>query len=203
MEARKTRVRGVALGLVLLLACATDPDPLRYRLTGSGSHWDVAGNDHVLDDVVPRYRELFDVVLDPAKTQDLDLRALRDDLERSPVDRRNYDALNAVAIAYFELNYRAQRLRGGTQYLSNSFRAAKLLAVPWRAYGEIEEGALRHAILDFFTDAASGEKLESGTTAGRLARIVESLQSKESDPARLERIEALAQHIAATYPLGP
>ncbi len=184
-------------------ACATAPEPMRYRLGGSGSHWDVSGRDRVLDDVRPRHQAFFAVVLDPEKTQDLDLRSLRDDLERHPVDRRNYDALNALAIAYFELNYRAQVMRGGRHYLTNSFRAAKLLAVPWRAYGEVQDAALRDAILDFFEDAASGEKLESASTAGRLGRIVASLERKEADAARRARIQELVRRIASDYGTEP
>jgi hypothetical protein len=107
------------------------------------------------------------------------------------VDRRNFDALNSVAVAYFELNYRAEADRGGGSYLGASFRTAHLLAVPWRAYSEIEDPALRDAILDFFEDAGSGEKLGTASTTSRLASIVASLEQKEPDPARRERIQRL------------
>jgi hypothetical protein len=195
--------RSAALAVVLVATCARAPDPMRYRLSDSGSHWDVSGADRVFDDVSPRYPEFFARVLDPASIQDLDLRELRDDLERRPADRRNYDALNAVAIAYFELNYRAQALRGSPRYLTHSFQAAKLLAIPWRAYGEIQEHALREAILDFFEDAARGGKLEAATTAGRLGPIVRSLERKEADPKRLARIRALAARIEAAHGSPP
>lgn len=172
---------------------ARSPD--RYRLAGSGAHWDVVGADRVVEDLVPRYPVLFEVILDPEETREPDLRPLRDDLERSPVDRRSFDALNAIAVAYFELNYRAQSDRGGSRYLADSFRAAKLLAVPWRAYGEISDPALRDAILDFFEDAATGEKLAARETAGRLVSIIESLERKEPDPERRERMRRVRARI--------
>jgi hypothetical protein len=197
------RAAGCA-ALLLGLACASDPgsdspaDPARYRLSASGERWDVAGSDRVLDDVQPRYPEFFAVILDPSRGDEPNLRELRDDLERSPVTRRNYDALNAVAIGYFELNARAERNRGGETYLVDSTRAAKLVAVPWRAYGEVRDPALRAAILDFFEDAASGEKLLSGRTAGRLTRVVASLEPKEEDPARQERIRVIVRRLSET-----
>ena len=182
-------------------ACAGDPSgPLRYRLAGSGTHWDTVGTDRVLDDLMPRYPEFFSVVLDPAQSAEPDLLPLRDDLESEPVSRRNYDALNAIAIGYFELNHRgeAARLGGSTTsvgFLSAGFRAAHLLGVPWRAYGDIEDGRLRDAILDFFSDAASGTKLSTARTVGRLEKIVASLLPKEDDPARAARIDELVLEI--------
>jgi hypothetical protein len=179
---------GVLLLAGLVLACASDP--MRYRLTGSGANWDVAGRDAVFEDLRPRYPELFEVVLDPSRSDDPDLLAVREDLERVPVDRRNYDALNAVAIAYFEINYRSESSRDGQgmEFLTAGFRAAKILGVPWRAYGDVSDPQLRDAILDFFADVASGEKLATERTRGRIVRIVASLESKEPDPARRERI---------------
>jgi hypothetical protein len=173
------------------------PDPMRYRLAESGSHWDVVGRDRVLEDLRPRYPEFFAVVLDPTRSDDADLRPLRDDLESAPVTRANYDALNAVAVAYFEMNFRAEAFRGSghVEFLSAGMRSAKLAAVPWRAYGEIEESALRDAILDFFEDVATSEKLGARATAGRLARVVESLAGKEDDPRRLDRIRAIARRM--------
>jgi hypothetical protein len=190
-------VRTLGLLTLAVASCAAPRNAERYRLSASGEYWDVVGEDRVFEDVEHRYPEFFAVVLDPSRTHDPDLRPLRNDLERKPVDRRNYDALNAVAIGYFELNYRAQADPGGARYLADSLRAAQLLAVPWRAYGEIDDGALRDAILDFFQDAASGEKLETRGTAGRLGRVVESLAHKESDPTRRARIEAMAARIEA------
>jgi hypothetical protein len=151
----------------------------------------------VLDDLRPRYAELFEIVLDAKSREDPDLKALRDDLERLPVDRRNYDALNAAAIAYFELNARAEKSRGGEHYLADSFRAAKVVAVPWRAYSEIEDGPLRDAILDFFEDVASGEKRGSRRTAARLSKLVDSFEKSETDAARLERIRAISARLAS------
>jgi hypothetical protein len=183
-------------GLLVGPACAgrAPSHPERYRLARSGDHWDVVRGDRVVEDLALRYPELF-ATLTAGGTEELDLRPLRDDLERRPVDRRNYDALNAVAVAYFEINYRAEQRRGELVYLTHSFQAARLLAVPWRAYGEIEEGALRDAILDFFEDSASGEKLATRRTAGRLTKVVASFEKKESDPARLARIRALVERL--------
>jgi hypothetical protein len=183
----------VVLGLIAISCIGPQPvDPLGYRLSDSGDHWDVSRSDRVFEDLQPRYAEFFDIILDPTKGRLPDLRPLRDDLERSPVDRRNYDALNAVAIAYYETNFRAESGRGdGLVYLALSQRSAKLLAVPWRAYGEIEESALRTAILDFFEDAASGRKLMSEATAPRLLRIVASLEKKEPDVGRIARIQEI------------
>lgn len=181
-----------ALVVASLAGCATPPEPNRYRLAGSGAHWDVVGEDRVFDDLRPRYPAFFETVLDPTTARMPDTRKLRDDLERTPVDRRNYDALNAVAIAYFEINHRAEQDRGTLAYLGLSQNAAKLLAVPWRAYGETDDARLRTAILDFFEDAAEGEKLSSAATAPRIAGIVASLARKETDPARRARIARLA-----------
>ena len=200
--------RLLPVALVYLAGCAgggAGPDPLRYRLGSSGSHWDVAGHDPVLEDVRPRYPEFFEVVLDPARSQEPDVRRIRLDLERKPVDRRNYDALNALAMGYFELNYRSEASRhsGEVGFLSAGFRSASLLAIPWRAYGEIEDGPLRDAILDFFEDAGTSRKLGAQATAGRLARVVASLARKEPDPARRARIEALAAQLEERGAGGP
>ncbi len=143
------------------------------------------------------YSDFFEVIFDDRDTREPDLRPLRRDLERAPVDARNYDALHAVAIAYFELNYRAETTPGDGLYLGNSFRAAHLAAVPWRAYSEIEDPPLRGAILDFFADVGSGDKPGSAKTAHRLARIVDSLEAKESDPGRRERIRNIAAELRA------
>lgn len=172
--------------------------PERYRLANSGTHWDEAGQDRVVDDLLPRFPTFFAVILNPADSREPDLREIRDDLERNPATRRNFDALNAVAIGYFELNYRAQSGRGGARYLSDSLRATKLLAVPWRAYGEVTDPRVRDAILDFFEDAATGEKLSSRETAGRIEPIVAALVRKEPDPERRRRIEGLRRRITET-----
>jgi hypothetical protein len=187
------RVAGLAV-LVLVSACAQQGDPLRYRLANSGTRWDVAGHDHVLDDLLPRYPDYFAVALDPTRSDDPPVRQLRDDLEHRPVDRRNFDALNALAIGYFELNYRSEAFRDdrGVAFLTGGIRAAHMLAIPWRAYGEIQDPSLRDAILDFYQDAGTGAKLGASATAGRLVRIVRSLAAKESDSGRRQRIETLA-----------
>ena len=168
-------------------------NPARYRLAGSGSQWETVGEDRILEDLRPRYSPFFDAVFNRSADHELDLRPLRDDLELKPVDRHNYDALNAIAIAYFELNARAESDRGGSSYLADSFRSAKLVAVPWRAYIEVESGPLRDAILDFFEDIARGEKQGSAATAARLERTVSSLEKKESDPERLGRIHSISE----------
>ena len=62
-----------AIATCALFACATsqgvtparEVNPESYRLMQSGSHWGVAGNDHVLDDLRPRYPEFFEAILDP------------------------------------------------------------------------------------------------------------------------------------------
>ena len=202
LVAARTGRGGVRARLLLLaglvLACASDP--MRYRLTGSGSTWDVAGDDAVLEDVRPRYPGLFEVVLDPSRSDDPDLLAVREDLEHVPVDRRNYDALNAVAIAYFEINYRSESSRDsqGMEFLTAGFRAAKIVGVPWRAYGDVSDPQLRDAILDFFADVASGEKLATQRTRGRIVPIVASLESKEADPGRRERILSILHTLEET-----
>ena len=188
---------GGLAALVLLGGCAHQVDPMRYRLMDSGSHWDVVGHDRVLEDLRPRYPDFFAVVLDPKNRAEPPVRRLRDDLEQRPVDRHNFDALNATAIGYFELNYRSEisRETGDLGFLSGGFRSAHLLAIPWRAYGEIEDSRLRDAILDFYEDAGTGTKLGASATAGRLVDIVSSLAAKEPDAARRERIEALVTRL--------
>jgi hypothetical protein len=185
--------------LALIAACAQPGDPLRYRLANSGTHWDVVGEDRVLDDLRPRYPEFFAVVLDPKRGDDPPVLLLRDDIERQPVDRKNFDALNALAIGYFEINYRSEVARdsAGMGFLSGGFRAAHLLAIPWRAYGEISDSGLRDAVLDFYEDAGTGTKLGASATMGRLAAIVRSLSAKEQDPGRRNRIEALTRKLEA------
>jgi hypothetical protein len=195
------RLRRTAWIVAGLLAACGAPDPLRYRLSHSGDHWDVASGVPIIDGLRERYPAFFAVILDPGDTRDLDLLPLRDDLEREPVDGRNYDALHAIAVGYFELNYRASAYPGGATYLADNFRAAKLVAVPWRAYGRVENGGLRDAILDFFEDAGSGEKLGTGVTASRLGPIVASLEAKETaDPRRRERIQRLARRLTRPPP---
>lgn len=195
---RRTSMRAAALAaLALLSGCAPTADPMRYRLARSGTHWDVVDGDPVVEDLLPRYPDYFAVLLDPARTHEPPVRALRDDLEHRPVDRRNFDALNALAIGYFELNHRSEASRGGAGlgFLSDGFRSTHLLAVPWRAYGEIDDPRLRDAILDFYEDAGTGGKLGAAATAGRLTRVVASLAAKEPDAERRRRIEALVARL--------
>ena len=188
----------IALAAACALACAGGLPASRYRLAESEGRWTSAGDHPVLDDLRPRYPEYFGAVLDCEQAREPDLRPLRDDLERSPVDRRNYDALNAVAIGYFEMNARAEERRGSgsSSYLAGSFQVARLAGVPWRAYREIEAPDLREAILDFFADAASGSKPASARTASRLGSIVRSLEQHETDTGRLARIRSIAGSLA-------
>ena len=59
----------LALALVWMGGCRhSAPDPMRYRLAHSGTHWDRVGEDRVLEDLQPRYPDFFAVVLDPSHT---------------------------------------------------------------------------------------------------------------------------------------
>lgn len=179
-------------------------DPMAYRLRDSGSGWHANGSDEVLADLEGRYPEFFAVILDAALTQEPEIRKLRHDLESPELGRERFDALNAVAIAYFELNGRAQgglEVGGGT-YLADSFRATKLLSIPWRAYREIGDPALRDAILDFYQDIAEGEKEHAAETAPRILRLVESLEKKETDPGRIDRIRGMGDALRARVTEG-
>ena len=202
-RARHCAAAWAGLAALALAACsgpAGPAGPERYRLTGSGEGWSVSAEDAVLEDLRPRYPVLLRQVFDPSLRGDFDLRAVRRDLEHVPVDRRNFDALNAVAIGYFELNQRAETHPGEPGYFDDSFRAAKLLAVPWRAYGEVADPALRDAIVDFFEDAGHGGKRNTASTAARLGPIVASLEAKEDDPVRRARIRDLARSLEAAPP---
>ena len=179
---------------VFELACGPSRPPLGYDLAGSGSGWRQAAGLPVLEQ---RYPEFFEVILDASDSREPDLRPVRRDLEQAPVDRWNYAALHAIAIAYFELNYRAETTPEDGLYLGNSFRAAHLVAVPWRAYSIVDDPALRDAILDFFEDVGSGDKPGTARTAHRLASTVASLEPKETDPARKQRIRDISSGLAA------
>ena len=128
-ERRGTSRRVARIVVVLLVFACANADPERYRLTDSGDGWERSGRDEVLADLRPRYGEFFDTIYDRVSLHNLDLLPLRDDLEHSPATRANFDALNALAICYFELNYQAESDRGGPNYLADSHRAAHLLAV--------------------------------------------------------------------------
>lgn len=192
-----TELACLALLIAGVTACVS---PEHYRLSNSGAEWRTSGRDSVLLDLEPRYPDFFAVVLDASQTQDLDILQVREDLEEG-TGRAPYDALNAVAVAYFELNSRAQRSleddTDGAHYFADSFRATKLLSIPWRAYADIEDPALRDAILDFYEDIARGGKRDAATTAPRITRTVESLEKKETDPIRRDRIRALAEELRA------
>lgn len=192
----------VAITTALTIACSpAQPNVKTYRLRNSGADWHIAGRDAVLVDLEPRYPEFFEVILDPAQMHDPPILELREDIEADGDGRERYDALNAVAIAYFELNSRAQRgledETAGANYFANSFRATKLLSIPWRAYADIESAGLRDAILDFYDDIARGEKRDAKTTAPRITGLVMTLEKKESEPTRLARIREMAARLHA------
>lgn len=175
--------------VMAVLVCACAQADLRYEVDSDWRQVDPGLRE--------RYAAFFTVIFDDSEAREPDLRPLRSDIERTPVDARNFGALRAVAIAYFELNYRAETQTADGMYLGNSFRAAHLAAVPWKAYGLVDDAGLRDAILDFFQDVATGEKPGSERTAHRLAGIVESLEKKEGDPARRERIDRIGAELRA------
>jgi len=202
-RARRGLVVVAGLATLVLAACAAPAGPTgaaRYRLAGSDGGRSDSTGDTLLEDLRARYPVLLRQVFDPDSRVDLDLRAVRRDLEHVPVDRRNFDALNAVAISYFELDQRARLDPGGPAYFDHSFRAAQLLAVPWHAYAEVAAPALRGAILDFFEDAGAGKKHHGSATAARLGPIIASLEAQEGDPGRRARIRALARSLEGAAP---
>ncbi len=143
------------------------------------------------------YPEVFQVVDDPARTGELDMRALRDDLAHLPVADRNFRALWAVAAAFFELHARAERQRGRQLYFAYSFQATKMVAIPWRPYAEIPDRALRSAILDFYEDVLFGNKPGLAAVRGRYTQIIADLGEKETDPALRARSEDLVRRAEA------
>ena len=169
-----TRWACLAAGLCLA-ACSETSDPLSYQLSHSGDHWDAVPGRDFIPELEQRYPEYFQVILDPSDTREPDLRLLRDDLERNPSDARSYDALHALAVGYFELNYRANARPGGPTYLSDNFRAAKLVAVPWRAYGQ-KSTTPRCATPSSISSRTRGSARSWAPrqTAPRLARVVAS-----------------------------
>jgi cellulose biosynthesis protein BcsQ len=167
---------------------------LGYRLAARNPHWETAEGRRALADLEQRYPAFFELIRDPVTNRVPELKELQADLERHPTDRHSFDALNAIAIGFFEIGYRAEAQRGsGMHYMGQSFRAARVAAVLWRAYGETRDPRLRDAIIDFFEDAASGEKLGARTTARTLAQMVASIQRQEQDPARAARLQRAAQ----------
>lgn len=189
----------VWLAALLIGACASEPELNRYRLGDTGPGRSGGSRDPVIEDLRARYPAYFEIVLDPTSIVDPDLRPLRRDLEKHPVDRENFDALNAVAIGYFEMNARtgldSDTGESGGTYFADSFRTAKLIAVPVRAYGGTPDPNLRDAILDFFEDIAAGRKPGTRVTGARLVRILGSLEQKESDPERKARIRQIVSRL--------
>jgi hypothetical protein len=181
----------LVLAILLLLGCAT--------VNGGATEDDVyplSGVRKVRDTSTARqarvdYPDVFAVVDDPSRTEEIDPRPLRDDLTRAPVEAKNYRALWAAAVAFFELHARAERNRGRPGYFAYSFQATKMVAIPWRPYGEISDPALRSAILAFYEDVLFGDKPGLAAVRGRYTKIVAALGEKETDPELQERIRGM------------
>ena len=173
---------------LLVLACATANGPVPatddYPFTGLRRIGDSPAAVQARVD----YPELFAAVDTPDRLEEIDTRILRADLFRQPVGPGNYRALWATAVAFFELHGRAEKQRGGGLYFAYSFQATKMIAVPWRPYGELPDPKLRSAILDFYEDVLFGEKPGLSAVRGRYIRIVSDLGEKERDPALQTRI---------------
>lgn len=188
---------GVRLGLAVALAaaCASKAGVQSYRLGDTGPNGSRRAQQTVLADLREHYPAYFAVVLDPTSVLDPDLRPLERNLEKHPVDRENFDALNAVAIGYFEMYARTRpdpsTGERGSPYFADSFRTAKLIAVPSRAYGEILDPKLRDAILDFFADISEAQQPGNRRSRVGLARTVASLENKEPNPERKARIRQI------------
>lgn len=105
-------------------------DPLAYRFA-EGIGWPPEAE--VPADLQARYPAYFSIVLDRSRSEELNLLLLRDDLERLPVGRANYDALNAIAVGYFIAVSRQEEARydetAEMAFLGLGLRSAKLLAV--------------------------------------------------------------------------
>ncbi len=140
-----------------------------------------------------KYPEFFEVLMAGYASEDADARVVRADLVREPTDASSYDALNAVAVVFFELHRRSERARGGgaSEFLRANFRATKVMAVAWRAYGEVDDPRLRSAILDFYEDMLLGNKPGLRAVRGRFTPTVESLLKWETQPELRARIEGL------------
>src|SRR5262249_31086767 len=124
------------------------PEALGYRLAAGGVQLEEDGQ-RLLHELKARYRDFFAMILDPVTNCVPDMKELQLDLERHPVDQRNFDAVNAIALGFFEISYRAEAQKGsGMHYMGQSFRAARVAAVLWRAYGEVRHERLRSAVID-------------------------------------------------------
>ena len=173
---------------LLLLACATADGPVPATDDYPFSGVRRIGNSPAAAQARVDYPELFAAVDAPDRLEEIDTRILREDLSRQPVGSRNYRALWATALAFFELHQRAEKQRGGGLYFAYSFQATKMIAVPWRPYGELPDPKLRSAILDFYEDVLFGAKPGLSAVRGRYIRIVSDLGEKERDPALRTRI---------------
>ncbi len=166
---------------------------LRYRL-GDGAF--DSDDETLFRELEPRYREFFVAALDTSGRHEPALGTLRADLERDPVDRRCFDSLNALALAYFRMH--AARLKPASRLgsLRLSLRSAKVCTELPGVYDKTADPRLRDAILDFFEDAARRERTRPRTTPQRLAPLVESLGHGESDQQRIARIRSLRMQLA-------
>jgi hypothetical protein len=180
-----------ALGLA---ACQSSPDvsaapELGYRFRDVRKPVQTAEGERLL----AKYPEFFAVLDVDYPAAEADVRVVRADLVQEPTDMSSYDALNAVAVVFFELHRRAERSRGNgaTSFLGTNFRATKVMAVPWRAYGGVKDPALRSSILDFYEDLLLGNKSGVRAARGRFTTTVESLLKWETDPGMRARIESL------------
>ena len=114
------------------------------------------------------------------------------------MDRRNFDALNAVAIAYFELNYRAEAAACRVEAASSSSSGLSRAPICSRCRGartgrlEATPCAMRPR---FLRRRRHRDKLSTARTIGRLEAIVGSLSTKEPDPRRATRIRELVARI--------
>jgi hypothetical protein len=197
------------IGCVVAIACQTpaggpetaaEPDPMGYRFAAVRRPIETDEAKRLSE----QYPEFFAVLATDYASEDADVRVVRADLVRDPSNLRSYDALNATAVVFFELHARAERSRGESSatgaFLGTSFRATKVMAVPWRAYADVGDAQLRCAIVDFFEDLLLGRKPGMRASRGRFTATVQSLLRWETDPEIRARIESLVARASASGP---
>ncbi|MEE8473821.1 MAG: hypothetical protein V3T01_00625, partial [Myxococcota bacterium] len=121
------------------------------------------------------------------------IEALRADLEHEPADRRCFDALNAMALAYFRIQAEQRDVGSRLELLRISLRSANVCAELPRIYNKISDPSLRNAILDFFEDTLHREKATPGRMPRRLVQLVESMQCGEGDSQRIASLRVQIQ----------
>ena len=199
-------MRLLALALLLLACTQALPPGAGPGAVGSGSGGEPVPGYRLREARRPlrsaearrlreRYPQLFESLTTSHEGADADVRVPRADLLREPADARSYDAMNALAVVFFELHRRAERERhtGSGRFLTANLRATQVLAVSWRAYRDIEVRALRSAILDFYEDVLLGRKAGLEAARGRFVPMVASFAEHEPDPALRARIDALVE----------